>query len=436
MARRCSGTAVAALAGKVEGGIDGLNVGDQQGMAQQKSFPLKDTPLAGDADNPRFLRRGSMGFRFYGDFFDRYWNCHFVEHNRKSTPTRPEDDDSRVLMKSLERNVLSREELSLKSATKNRYSSRLGKPRELWLQRKLLELILFDEIVKEVTERTNELLQEIRNALWKTEPNQSPSNGSPEDNPFDPLILANIDSKSYFSFSRRWQQLEQLLQLLEDDLNETLSRIISWESREKDRGPERPRWTRKNESRYRGTLRKLLVSNNQRVVQLRRLQATVQSLRTSLTSKRGSIRDDLNPGGSVSVRYFTYVTVVFLPLGFASSVFSMNGIPAGAVVGSMSITALIALVITGALLYATSLYHNQKFADLYLLLAAKHHGLRQRTKGVFRASGGQNAQQQPHHPETNSDCDETADQVPNAPPEPSGQSFGSRRGRVGFARGN
>lgn len=58
------------------------------------------------------------------------------------------------------------------------------------------------------------------------------------------------------------------------------------------------------------------------------------------------IRNDLSLQGSENVRFLTYVTVVFLPLGFATGIFSMSGAPDGKVLGSMATCAVVALLLT------------------------------------------------------------------------------------------
>ncbi|KAL1638691.1 hypothetical protein SLS58_008723 [Diplodia intermedia] len=326
--------------------------GKETSMALERSFDVDDALLSKKPSQGthKVIRRGTMGFRFYGDFFDRYWNCHFVEQNRKDGPDK--------LAKKGPIDFLD-QALALPEKLPHRHSAKKGqeKQKEPWRQRKLLELLIFDQMIEEINKSTETILEEIRRAFRN--PKEATSDPSNNEKP-DALLLSQMDSKTYFLFSQKWQTLEQLLQILEDDLAETLLRVSSWERREKDRGSERPRWTKKDERSYRGDLRKMLVSNSKRVAQLRRLQASVQSLRASLSSKRDSIRDDLSLRGSEDIRYFTYVTVVFLPLGFASSMFSMSGSPTNATVGSMVVTAVIALFTTSIVLWAMSWYHNPK----------------------------------------------------------------------------
>ena len=53
---------------------------------------------------------------------------------------------------------------------------------------------------------------------------------------------------------------------------------------------------------------------------------------------------------NADIRRFTYVTVIFLPLGFATGVFSMSGAPSGSTLGNMILTAVAAFAITASLI--------------------------------------------------------------------------------------
>ncbi len=72
----------------------------------------------------------------------------------------------------------------------------------------------------------------------------------------------------------------------------------------------------------------------------------ITSLKESLDSAQDKIRDDLGLMGAENIRFFTYVTVIFLPLGFAVSLFSMGDNPDSRVLGSMAATAVVLLSIT------------------------------------------------------------------------------------------
>lgn len=258
---------------------------------------------------------------------------------------------------------------------------------EPWHQRKVLELILFHEMTEQVAICMEEILQTLRGVLVKiknesTKVNDESSKANYESiksgttkNCGDPkpaapsdalsdilseaLFFDKIDSGSYFSFTEKWEELQQILQVLDDDLEETLDKILSWESREKDRGSEKPRWTTKDEKKYRSALTKLTRSNAQNVRRLQRLRANARSLRSALLNTRNYIREELNLRGAEDTRYFTYVTVVFLPLGFATGIFSTSGTPSGLTAVWIVVAAVVALLLTGL-----ALHFDQQIATL------------------------------------------------------------------------
>lgn len=321
----------------------------QLGKEEYGAHPKPEIALA------KRIRQGSMGFRFNGDFFDCYWICHVIssdgrENKRKENEnaehqTRRLNDDMETL---LNHRLSERNGVSARIVTKD------GPEKREWYQRRVLELILFEEIIREVTIGTQEILAEISNVL--TSPTQFGlrSNETVEDLPDrvkETVLFSKINGNAYFSFSSQWEVLQQLLQVLDEDLSDTVKRIHSWRIREESRGKETPRWTRKDEKRYRPALRRMQLSNAESVRELQQLQEKVQSLRSSLINRRDYIRDDLNLRGAENTRYFTYVTVVFLPLGFATGIFSMSETPAGHTLARMSGTAAVTLFLTVMVLY-------------------------------------------------------------------------------------
>lgn len=86
---------------------------------------------------------------------------------------------------------------------------------------------------------------------------------------------------------------------------------------------------------------------------LRQLYDDIKSLRDFYTSRIKETREELSFRSNENITSFTYVTVVFLPLGFSASLFSMNGSPAGPLVASMVTCSVVALAVTTfALLHA------------------------------------------------------------------------------------
>lgn len=305
------------------------------------------------------IRRASMGFRFNGDFFDCYWTCHILNFgdwmDKKKEGQGTEVDGSTEEVETLLNDFLSQ-----KVGTSELAFPKSGSKKCAWHQRKVLELILFEEIIKKVTAGTQEILKGIKDVLDSSNLSGSEENETMKDLPDkvkETVLFSKIDGNAYFSFSAQWEVIQQLLQVLDEDLSDTVKKIENWQDREKNRGTEKPRWTKKDEKRYRPALRRMQLSNAESVRGLLQLQEKAQSLRSSLISRRDYIRDDLNLRGAENTRYFTYVTVVFLPLGFATGIFSMSETPGGATLARMSVTAAITFLLTViALYYAVVLF--------------------------------------------------------------------------------
>ncbi|KAI2630417.1 hypothetical protein GGS26DRAFT_582671 [Hypomontagnella submonticulosa] len=122
--------------------------------------------------------------------------------------------------------------------------------------------------------------------------------------------------------------------------------VSKWTSREEDRGQEKPRWTRDRELKYGATMKKLQVATEKQIRNLHSVHSSVKSLEETLVRRMEQIREDIALRGSEDIRFFTYVTVVFLPLGFASGIFSMNGTPAPDLVNALVICAVVSHLVT------------------------------------------------------------------------------------------
>ncbi|KAF2108502.1 hypothetical protein BDV96DRAFT_652751 [Lophiotrema nucula] len=253
----------------------------------------------------RKITKASMGFRFLGDFFDRYWTCHFIEYIPAQVAPSDRSDWN--------------------------FDFSYSRKDRAWRQRKVLELYLFERILKTLVKSTQELFEEIENELGVRQ---------------GAFSFSVLSSEDYFSSSAQWQKFQHILQAIEEELESAILTVSRWETREKDRGQEKPRWTRNDERKYRGVIKKLFGSTNRKIRDMQRLHANIRSLKETLISSQVQIRDDLGLRGAENIRFFTYVTVVFLPLGFASSIFSMSGSPEGTVLARMATCAVVALVIT------------------------------------------------------------------------------------------
>ncbi|KAK8207511.1 hypothetical protein IWZ01DRAFT_543748 [Phyllosticta capitalensis] len=254
----------------------------------------------------RRLAQAAIGFRFDGDFLDRFWTCHVVEN----LPVRHGDPD-RVL---------------------DPFSKKPPKDwAKAWPQRKVLELMILDKILFEISDSTTEILKEFED-------------------------LSGIRSSGhtitgdYFSSADQWNALVYGLTRVEEDLAGNLETLQGWRNREADRGTSRPRWTKNDEGKYRTAIDAMVRSNKQKFRRLNALHARIQNLQAKIESFRGQYRDDLNLRSAEDTRIFTNVTVIFLPLGFATGIFSMNGAPAHDLLVQTISTAIVALVLTALVL--------------------------------------------------------------------------------------
>ncbi|KAF5011725.1 hypothetical protein FDECE_2185 [Fusarium decemcellulare] len=275
---------------------DGKKILTSDQKEELLSFP---SPVKGQKG--KLLTRAVMSFRFDGDFFDRYWTCCFLEGNPQL-----ELDQG---------NIQNEVEILLEKGMKLSEADRKKVP---WRQRRVLELILFDRIVSRMHEWANKILKEAKSCVQERTATDSKAGNSNE------LIQDELDKVDYDAFvnvSKRFQKLRKILQVVEGDLAENLAKIDLWQNREKERQGERPRWTFDNESRYRSIISKLVVLNNHSVQKLRRTHAKIANYNESLTKELEIMRSDLDQRRADDIQRFTYVTVVFLPMGFATGVF-------------------------------------------------------------------------------------------------------------------
>lgn len=288
-------------------------------------FILVDAPapLSGDAAlknvegfpgvQGKHISRDSIGIRFHGDVFDRYWTLHkFAPQDPKALPDK-EDAYDRFLPSNI----------------------------SLLFQRKVLELHVVSGMLAHVKSRTEQILAEVKAEMGIKSGAFSWS-------------IPSMDT--YASWSRVWEDFAPLLKALADDLTSAQDIIGQWETRESGRGQERPRWTHNDEKKCRAD-----ITRGQRVLAWRKkgiqnLLDDVESLRELCTARLANAREELSFWSNQNIASFTYVTIVFLPLGFAVSVFSMNGYPDAGWVASMVVIAVVALAITATALANARLF--------------------------------------------------------------------------------
>lgn len=291
-------------------------------------------PSVGKGGQMKPLVKVAMGFRFEGDLFDRYWTCRLLESDRPDMDQRRQKSlDSQFQMDSCMEALFEHE---MSSFLENGHQNILGKMS--WQQRRVLELMLFGRILQRMNLGANEVLSEAWFSLHdksRTTDNDNQNILMIPDEPEHDAFLTTTDG--FFIPRKRVAQVQRVLRTLIGNLEENNAQIALWQNRERDRLAQRPRWTLHDESRFRVIIQKLLVSNNHEMLKLTRVHMKISKLEDSLVKKLEILRRDVEEQHG---RLFTYVTVVFLPLGFATGIFSMSEAPAAQTLVHMIYTAL------------------------------------------------------------------------------------------------
>ncbi|KAG5759736.1 hypothetical protein H9Q72_012136 [Fusarium xylarioides] len=288
------------------------------------------------------LSRVAMSFRFDGDFFDRYWTCWYLVADPGTETTKNTIVDE--VNDLLEGELKEKKNVNLK--------------KQPWRQRRILELLLFDKIICQMHSYANKILEQAKSGITKK--TKDPGKISKK-------IREETEGLDYDEFVKQrklFGNFQEALQAVQDDLNENLNIVDRWLNREKDRQGERPRWTFNDESRYRSIISKMVICNEHNIQELKRSHSKIKSFNDLLTKKVDTMRNDVDQRRADDIQRFTYVTVVFLPLGFATGVFSMSEAPA-----SQTLVYMI-LVAIGALLTIYILLENMKrIEDIYKLVS-------------------------------------------------------------------
>ncbi|KAH7184717.1 uncharacterized protein B0J16DRAFT_303865 [Fusarium flagelliforme] len=295
------------------------------------------------------LRQVVMSLRFDGDFFDRYWTCYFLDCSPQWVGSQnfPEARDE----------IMS----ALRLILYNQGGTgrlRLDVNKHHWRQRRILELLLFQEMVDRMHHSTVEIMEDSRSIAKEDDIFPNDFDSGPNIRDYDAIRYSiNICQKHL-------REHQQRLQTVEQDMVENFAQIDLWSKRERERQNERPRWTFNDEMKYRSIIIKLLNQNDHTIQDLRRSHSSLRILIEKLNrmlqelerklerldkelEKQDRVRE---ANRNADIRRFTYVTVIFLPLGFATGVFSMSGAPSGSTLGNMVLTAVAAFAITALLI--------------------------------------------------------------------------------------
>lgn len=258
----------------------------------------------------------SISLRFVGDLRDRSWTCHFLSSAAR------DDGFTGILDEFTDAGIL---ETRLDSL----YRVKIG-------QRKVLEMTYVERVLAEMAQSCEGILAGLRREL------DVPETEDPQSESYE-----FIDS-----YSRLHSKAGEILRDVFRQLEVTVRTLEDWEKREDNRDLQ-SRWSEKDETRHGERLRdlgrkckigtQLLRRYKDRLEEYQKLAerrhsslVNYMSLRTARTSSQSA----------EDVRLFTYVTIIFLPLSFSSSLFSMQGAPATNVVSVMVPTTAIALALT------------------------------------------------------------------------------------------
>ncbi|KAL7788050.1 hypothetical protein V8C43DRAFT_323856 [Trichoderma afarasin] len=320
-----------------------------------QAIPWTETfkfPDSAGSESDKRVGRAVMSFRFDGDVFDHYWTCHFFDHNP---------------------HWLSNTQAGRPLISSRHVSGTLEA--DPWQQRRVLELLLFDIILKEMIKGTKGILEEIMTSVLtsshshKHRATDQPTVDFSEIDASTLLnaleVLSKVDSNTFASKNELWNKFQRILQVIEDDLKESLTMIALWTDREEKRNIIKAGWTPRKEQKYQGAISRLKLLNSHKIHELRRCGANVASFNMLLTRRLEVMRNDLDTKSNVDIRLFTYVTVVFLPVSFATGVFSMSGAPTRELLGSMASTACVALLITVVALLNAKVLGAELFGPIF-----------------------------------------------------------------------
>lgn len=284
--------------------------------------PEKSSAFPGEPrSSSKRLQKGAIGWRFSGDLHDRRWTSTVLAF----VPDRTGCEDW-ITCEDFEIN------------------------RKFHGQRKIIEARLFSDMIKTIDVSTREILRDLNTVL--DEGDGGIYQGNTER--YDPFSESFDQS---YSRSKLFLQLSDFLGHLDDTFRDIMDTIESYTDREKQR-PVQPRWSIEDEIKYRPELRRWDQQGKKNVALLRSLRNEIMTKKSRAQHLRESLHADmqlrearLQARTAEDVRLFTYVTIIFLPISFSASLFSMQQAPGNNVVGTFAKVALVALVTTLVILF-------------------------------------------------------------------------------------
>lgn len=270
------------------------------------------------------LRRAAISFRFVGDAYDKWWTCYTLSH----IPHAGKWFDPNQY------------------AYKDRADEKKRAQEDLHGQRRFLELVLMENITQAVLTDTSSILKFIDETL-----DQGESAGGGADKDSD-IFDGELDAQKSHALSSEYVQFSKLLRIVQDNRRRMMETITEWNDREKQRR-DQPRWSYEDEKEYRRPLDLKTRELKRNIARMKEQGDEIEWKLGDLKDSRAILSADLSlrearvsTQSSEDVRLFTYVTIIFLPLSFSSSLFSMQGLPENPVVNTFIILTTCALCIT------------------------------------------------------------------------------------------
>ncbi|KAF8252600.1 hypothetical protein K440DRAFT_657814 [Wilcoxina mikolae CBS 423.85] len=275
---------------------------------QQRYFPARRSPFLnaaaglGSREPPKFdLREASCGFRCLGDIHDRYWTFYFFVNDDASAPGK-----LRILLDA---------------------GADVQSDNYLLSQRKVLEVQAVLITLEMLLEHTHKILEEVDKV-------SSPEKSSLFDRYGSENGSGEQTFKNRYKHSVLYPWLIELLQRLSKKCDAAKNAVETFLEAEKSFGKNRPRWTGGDQKKYGGKIGAL---RNKVGVQLSKLKETNSEIDGRIEwfknlkewvriithlSRPVYLMAPPFPGFKI----FTVVTLIYLPLSFATSVVAVNGL--------------------------------------------------------------------------------------------------------------
>ncbi|OQV09218.1 hypothetical protein CLAIMM_13364 [Cladophialophora immunda] len=280
-------------------------------------------PFRLPGDETKLIEKCAIGFRFDGDLYDRYWTCYVALYL-------PQCDNQDRWFADVDSFKLMR---PTGEGNKDTQHS----------QRKILEARWFERATRIICEETQNILRVISGILGEDR------NGRYTATSYDTFRETFEANKTTYS---RYGEMVKFLRHVLENLEAVRNVADKWDDRANAREVQ-PRWTRDDEAAYASEISIWRRRAQANVQNMAHLKNQIEARLDHIKQLREWLLDDLqlkearvSNRSADDVRIFTYATVVFLPLSFASSIFSMGGAPSHSTAVSFVTAAIIALVAT------------------------------------------------------------------------------------------